>query len=191
MKRFILVFLSILFLFSGCAGDGGNGKETTKVDVFSPNYVSDGQLTALRTLIGSNAMFVEDVFVESFLPFEESKTISDESGSYAPVNSELFKTYEELSQAIGETYTEEAAKNILAEFDMYRDIYNVLYINTNASPVKAKNYDWTNPGIEIVAVFEGTYEFNVTVKTEKGKDFVFEAKAVTVDGNIRLENIYY
>jgi len=191
MKRFVLIFFAILFLFSGCAGDGENKKESATVDVFSPNYISAGQKTALMTLINTNAMFVEDVFVENFLPADESKKISDENGSFAPVNSEIFKTYEELSQAINETYTDEAAKNILAEFDIYRDIYGVLYINTKASPVKAKNYDWSNPEIEIVTVSEGTYEFNITVKTEKGKDFVIEAKAVTVDGNIRLENMYY
>lgn len=191
MKRFVLIFLSILFLFSGCAGNGESKNESTTVDIFSPNYVSDGQKTALMTLISTNAMFVEDVFVENFLPFDESRTISDESGSFAPVNSEIFKTYEELSQAIYETYTNESAKKILDEFNIYRDIYGVLYINTKADSVKAKNYDWSNPEIEIIAASEGTYQFNVTVKTEKGKDFVFEAKAVTVDGNIRLENMYY
>lgn len=191
MKRFVLIFLSILFLFAGCAGTGADKKESTTVDVFSPNYVSDGQKTALMTLINTNAMFVEDIFVEKFLPSDESRTISDENGSFAPVNSEIFKTYEELSQAIYETYTDEAAKRILEEFNMYRDIYGVLYIDTKAKTAKAKNYDWSNPEIEIVTVSEGSYEFKVTVRTEKGKDFVIDAKAVTVDGNIRLENIYY
>ncbi|MEE1012084.1 MAG: hypothetical protein U0L11_08660 [Acutalibacteraceae bacterium] len=191
MKRFVLVFFAILFLFTGCAGNDTSKSEPTTVDVFSPNYVSEGQKTALMTLVSTNAMFVEDVFVEKFLPADESKIISDENGSFAPVNSDIFKTYEELSQAIYETYTDEAAKNILAEFDMYKDIYGVLYINTKANTIKAKNYDWSNPEIEIVTVSEGSYEFKVTVKTEKGKDFVFDAKAVTVDGNIRLENIYY
>lgn len=191
MKRFVLVFLSILFLFAGCAGNGGNSKETTKADLFSPNYVNEGQKTALITLINTNAMFVEEVFVENFLPADEARAISDESGTFAPVDSEIFKTYEDLSKAVYETYTDEAAKKILSEFNMYKDIYNVLYINTKAPSVKAKNYDWSNPEIEITSVSEGAYEFNITVKTEKGKDFVFEAKAATVDGNIRLENIYY
>lgn len=191
MKRFVLIFLSILFLFAGCASDGGSKKESTTVDVFAPNYVGEGQKTVLRSLVISNALFVEEVFVENFLPAEKDKAISDESGTFAPVNSKMFKTYEELSQAIHETYTDEAAKKILNDFNMYRDIYGVLYINTNASSVKAKDYDWSNPEIEVISINEGTYEFNVTVKTEKGKNFVFEAKAATVDGNIRLENMYY
>lgn len=191
MKRFALIFACILFLFAGCSDSGGDAEKTSKKDVFATNYVGEGQMTVLRSLINSNALFVEEVFVEEFLPADTNKAISDKNGTYAPVSSDKFDSYEKFIQSVNSTYTDEAAKKILAEFDMYKDIYGELYLNTKSSKVKAKNYDWSSPVIEVVTVSEGTYELEVTVKTEKGKDHTFEVKAVTVDGNIRLENIYY
>lgn len=188
MKRVILIFSCILFLFAGC--NNSSDKDAPK-DVFATNYVGEGQMTVLRSLINSNALFVEEVFVEDFLPADESRTISGKDGSFAPVESGIFTTYKEFEQTIYETYTDEAAKNILAEFDMYTDIYGQLYINTRAKKINAKDYDWSNPEIKVNSAADGTYVMEITVKTEKGKDYSFEAKAVTVDGNIRLENIYY
>jgi len=188
MKRVILIISCILLLFAGC--NNSSGKDATK-DVFATNYVGEGQLTVLRSLINSNALFVEEIFVEDFLDAETDKAITDESGTFAPVESGIFNTYEEFKQSVYETYTEEAAKNILAEFDMYRDIYGKLYINTKAKKINAKDYDWSNPEIKVNSAADGTYNMQITIKTEKGKDHTFEAKAITVDGNIRLENIYY
>ncbi|MBQ7122527.1 MAG: hypothetical protein IJO03_09730 [Clostridia bacterium] len=190
MKRFVLIFACILFLFAGCS-DSGNTDSTSKKDALAPNYVAEGQMTVLRSLINSNALFVEEVFVEEFLPVDADKSISDKSGTFAPVSSDIFDSYEDFVQSLNATYTDEAAKSILEEFDMYKDIYGQLYLNTKSSAVKAKNYDWSTPEIEVITAAEGTYELEVTVKTEKGKDHTFEIKAVTVDGNIRLENIYY
>lgn len=190
MKRFVLIFACILFLFAGCS-DLGGAEETSKKDALAPNYVGEGQMTVLRSLINSNALFVEEVFVEEFLSADENRAISDESGTYAPVSSDKFDSYDAFEKSVYATYTDEAAEKILAEFNMYKDIYGELYLNTKSSKIKAKNYDWSSPEIEVVTVSEGTYELEVTVKTEKGKDHTFEVKAVTVDGNIRLENIYY
>ena len=191
MKRIILILGCILLLFAGCKNSNSVEETTTKKDALAPNYIGEGQMTVLRSLINSNALFVEEVFVEDFLPIEEAKEISDKSGSFAPVSSSKFATYESFVLSLNSTYTEETVKNILAEFDMYKDIYGKLYLNTKASGVKAKDYDWSNPQIEVITVSDGAYELEVTVKTEKGKDHTFEIKAVTVDGNIRLENIYY
>lgn len=189
MKRVILIFSCILFLFAGCSNSANNDAPK---DVFATNYVGEGQLTVLRSLINSNALFVEEVFVEDFLPADESRTISGKDGSFAPVESGVFTTYKEFEQTIYETYTDEAAKNILSEFDMYTDIYGQLYINTRAKKINAKDYDWSNPEITMLQFdADGTYVMKITIKTEKGKDYTFDAKAVTVDGNIRLENIYY
>ena len=187
MKKVILIFSCILLLFAGCS----NSEKNSGKDVFATNYVGEGQLTVLRSLINSNALFVEEIFVEDFLDAETDKAITDKSGTFAPVESGIFNTYEELKQSVYETYTEEAAKNILAEFDMYRDIYGKLYINTKAKKINARDYDWSNPEIKVNSAADGTYNMEITIKTEKGKDYVFEAKAITVDGNIRLENIYY
>lgn len=190
MKRIVLIFACILFLFAGCSNSGSNTEKNSK-DVFATNYVGEGQMTVLRSLIKSNALFVEEVFVENFLPVEEDKTISDKSGKFAPVSLDKFDSYEDFVKSIYATYTDEAAEKILAEFNMYKDIYGKLYLNTKSSKVKAKNYDWSSPEIAVRTAADGTYELEVTIKTEKGRDYTFEAKAVTVDGNIRLENIYY
>lgn len=190
MKRIILIFTCILFLFAGCSGSGDN-TDTTSRDVFATNYVGEGQLTVLRSLIYSNALFVEEVFVEDFLPADTDKAVSDKSGTFAPVVSDKFDSYEDFVKSLHATYTDEAAEKILTEFDMYKDIYGKLYINTKAKKTSAENYDWNNPVIKVNSAADGTYNIEITVKTEKGSDYSFEAKAVTVDGNIRLENIYY
>ena len=191
MKRFILILSCILFLFAGCANSDSNNENTTKKDALAPNYVGEGQMTVLRSLISSNALFVEEVFVEELLPADKAKEITDKSGSFAPVTTDEFDSYEDFVNSLNSTYTENAVKNILKEFNMYKDIYGDLYINTKSTAVKAENYDWSAPEIEVVTAVDGVYELKVTVKTEKGKDHTFDVKAVTVDGNIRLENIYY
>lgn len=190
MKRLILIFLCMLFLFAGCNNASNSGENTTK-DVFATNYVGEGQLTVLRSLVSSNAMFVEEVFVEQFLPVDKNKTISDKSGIFAPVSEDRFASYDAFIESIYSTYTEEAAKKILSEFNMYKDIYGKLYLNLKNSEIKAENYDWSNPELRVNSAANGAYNIEVTVKTEKGKDHSFEMKAVTVDGNIRLKNIYY
>ena len=189
MKKIILIISCLLILLTGCtAKDNGDSVENSAP---AATYIGEGQMTVLRHLISSNAFLVEEVFVESHLPTETGKDITNENGTFAPVVSEKIKSYNELVQIVKSTYSAESAAKILADFNCYTDIDGKLYFNTKAPASDAKNYDWSNPEIEAVSVADGTYTLKVTVKTEKGFEHDFDVIAKNVDGNIRLENIYY
>ncbi len=183
MKKIIAAVICIALLFGGCAA---------KVpDPLDENYVGEGQMTVLRYLINSNAFFVEDVFVESPLPAETGKDITNESGTFAPVVSDTIGSYTELKETLEATYTKEAAEKILSESDRYAEIDGQLYFNTKYANTEAEDYDWSEPEIEIISVSDGTYELEVTIKKSSGFRHSFQAKAVTVNGDIRLDDMYY
>lgn len=188
MKKIILILTCLLILLTGCTAKNHSGSTD---NALNENYIGEGQMTVLRYLISSNAFLVEEVFIEKRLPAETGKDITNENGVFAPVVSEKIKTYDELVQVIKSTYTAETADKILSEFNYYKDIDGKLYLNTKASVSQAENYDWSNPEIEVISVADGTYTLEVTVKKENGFNHKLNIIAKDVDGNIRLENIYY
>ena len=50
--------------------------------------------------------------------------------------------------------------------------------------------NWTDFETEISSNGEDKYSVEITVKNEKGRKKTINASAVTIDGSIRLENIY-
>ncbi len=188
MKKIVLILACFLILLTGCAQKNYSGSTDNALD---ENYIGEGQMTVLRHLISSNAFFVEEVFIENRLPSETGKDTTNESGVFAPVVSEKINSYDELVQIIKSTYTAETAEKILADFNYYTDIDGKLHINKQIPASEAENYDWSNPEIEVISVADGTYTFDVTVKKENGLNHSFTMIAKDVDGNIRLENIYY
>ena len=50
--------------------------------------------------------------------------------------------------------------------------------------------DWTDFEAEFTSSGEDTYSIEITARNEKGRKTVINAAAVTVDGSIRLDNIY-
>ena len=183
MKRLIAAVLWVMFLLGGCA--------TKKADVFDSNYVGEGQMTVLRYLINSNAFIVEDIYIENHLPVNADNTITNENGTFALVESEKASTLAELKAILESTYTEDVADKILEENDIYAEIDGKLYLNTSHAHTDADDYDWSEPEIKVISVADGTYEFEVAIKKSNGFKHRFIVKAVTVDGDIRLDNMYY
>ena len=182
MKRIIAAVTCTALLLTGCS---------FKPDVTDANYVGEGQMTVLRYLVKSNGFLVEDVFVESHLPTESGKDITNESGTFSPVFAGEIDTYAELVTAVESTYTKEAAEKILSQYDMYTEIDGKLYFNTKYTESDATDYDWNETDIKVISVSDGTYELEVSVKKAQGLKQKFTVKAVTVDGDIRLENMFY
>lgn len=183
MKRIVAAIICVLFLFGGC---------TAKTpDALDSNYVGEGQMTVLRYLINSNAFIVEDIFIENHLPTESGKDITNEKGTFAPVASGSVSSYAELKEILESTYTKEAADKILNESDRYAEIDGKLYFNTKYANSQADDYDWSEPEIKIISVADGTYEFELTIKKSNNFKHKLTVKAITVDGNIRLDNMYY
>lgn len=182
MKKIISAAICIVLLLTGCS---------LKPDALDANYVGEGQMTLLKYLIKSNGFLVEDVFVESHLPTESGKDITNESGTYALVASDEIGTYDELRTTLEATYTKEAADKILSQSDRYAEIDGKLYFNTKYAESDAEDYDWNKTDIKVISVANGTYELEVSVKKVHGLKQKFTVKAVTVDGDIRLENMFY
>lgn len=182
MKRIIAAVICIALLLTGCS---------FKPDTLDANYVGEGQMTVLRYLINSNAFLVEDIFVENHLPTETGKDITNENGTFSPVVSNEIGTYDELRAALEATYTKEAADKILSESDRYTEIDGKLYFNTKYSESDAEDYDWNETDIKVISVADGTYELEISVKKVHGLKQKFTVKAVTVNGDIRLEDMFY
>lgn len=182
MKRIIASVICMALLLAGCS---------FKPDVTDANYVGEGQMTVLRYLVKSNGFLVEDVFIENHLPTESGKDITNENGTFSPVASGEIDTYTDLVTAVESTYTKEAAEKILAQSNRYTEIDGKLYFNTKYAEADAEDYDWNETDIKVVSVSDGTYELEVSVKKVKGLKQKFTVKAVTVDGDIRLENMFY
>lgn len=182
MKKIIAAAICITLLLTGCS---------FKPDALDANYVGEGQMTVLRYLIKSNGFLVEDVFVENHLPTESGKDITNENGTFSPVVSEEIGTYTDLVTAVESTYTKEAAEKILSQSDRYAEIDGKLYFNTKYAESDAEDYDWNETDIKVISVTDSTYELEVSVKKARGLKQKFTVKAVTVDGDIRLEDMFY
>ncbi len=182
MKKIFAAAICIALLLTGCS---------LKPDALDANYVGEGQMTVLRYLIKSNGFLVEDVFVENHLPTESGKDITNESGTFSPVVSDEIGTYADLVTAVESTYTKEAAEKILSQSDRYAEIDGKLYFNTKYAESDAEDYDWNETDIKVISVADGTYELEISVKKTHGLKQKFTVKAVTVDGDIRLEDMFY
>ncbi len=192
MKRIIPLIFCVLFLFAGCSGEADNS--TTVQQQNSPpaeDYVGEGTMTVLRYLISSNANCVENIFIENNLPVESGKDIKEGKTVYSPVKSANYNTYEDFENTLNATYTQDAVKSILAEFNMYKNIDGKLYLNTGYKKAEHTNYDWSNPQINVTAVAENSYELEITVLNENGDEHILKATAVNTDGDLKLKNIIY
>lgn len=186
MKKIILTLLCILFIFSGCSAQ-------KSVDLSNESnvasYIPAGQMTILEFLVESNRFFVEEVFVANHLPIDENGIISNENGSFAPVVSDKIKSYSDLENMLNATYTAEVASKLLGE-KKYVEINGKLYFNMQYEKDFSYNYDWSEYKIASSIASDEKYELTVTVRNEKNRKTNITLIAATVDGNIRLENIY-
>lgn len=185
MKKITALFFCLLFLLSACSG----GKtEFNESDVIS--YVGEGEMTVIRTLVSSNAFFVEDVFIADHLPVDEENTVEKPEGTFAPVISEKFKSYSDFEKMLRATYTKAAADKLLGE-NKYTDIDGKLYFNTEYTEPGDYSLDWSEAECEATVNAEGKYAITVTVKNPIGISKEMPLTAVDENGNLRLENIYY
>ncbi len=183
MKKIIALIFCLLFLFTACSD-----KTEINKDNYA-SYVGAGEMTLINILVNSNAKFVKDIFVANHLEVDEAKTVKNSNGSFAPVISEKYKTLADLKAHLESTYTKEAVNSILSD-GKYIDIDGKLHFNIKHAKSDYK-LDWSNPEISANIDAEGKYIISITVKDEKGKKAEIEACAISENGNLRLENIYY
>lgn len=188
MKKIIPLILLILVAFAGCS-DNKDNKVPTMKDSAVESYIGEGTKTALRTLVRTNAFLVEEVFIKDHLPVDTDKSVTNENGTFAPVVSEKIRSYTELESTIRSTYTKEAADKLLAE-KRYVDIDGKLYLDMKFGKDSDYTTDWSDFEAEISLNGEDKYSIEITAKNEKGRKKIINASAVTIDGSIRLENMY-
>ena len=187
MKKIIALFFCLIFLLSACSGKTEN-KTGLNEDNYA-SYVGAGEMTLINILVNSNAKFVRDVFVANHLPVDETKTVKDSKGEFAPVVSDEYKTLADLKAHLESTYTKETVDSLLAD-EKYVDIEGKLHFNMKYAE-SDYNLDWSQPEVSASIDAEGRYIISITVKNEKGKDTEFEACAVSENGSLKLEKIYY
>ena len=150
----------------------------------------ESKKTVLRTLITSNGFLVNNVFVFSHLPVDESKKITNENGTFAPVVSDRIKTYSQLESLVLSTYTEDVAFKLLNEPKKYTEIDGTLYFDMQYSSETEPNYVWTVHEIESEGIADEKYLFTVTVENSKGRNKKIEVEAIDVDGYLKLCAFY-
>ena len=146
-------------------------------------------MTALRFLVNSNAFLVESVFIKNHLPVDLENTVENDSGTFAPVVSDKIKTYADLESTVNSTYTKEIAEKLLNE-KRYVEIDGKLYFDMKFDTASSYDKDWTDYEIEVSNAADGEYSIDINVKNIKGRKTVITASAVTVDGSLRLNDIY-
>lgn len=181
MKKITALFFFLLFLFSACS----NSDKTEFNESNIASYVGEGEMTVIRTLVSSNAFFVEDVFVADHLPVDTQNTIENSNGTFAPVVSDKIKTYADLESMLRSTYVTATADKLLSE-GRYTEIDGKLYFNMKFDAATDYSLDWSETESESVINADGNYEITVTLKSRDQLTLV----AVKENGNLRLENIY-
>ena len=187
MKKFVIALLLILCVFSGCSAQ-------KPIDLSDESnvaaYIPAGQMTVLELLVESNRFFVEEVFVANHLPIDESKTINNENGSFAPVVSDKIGSYSKLENMLKSTYTDAITEKLLSE-KKYVEINGKLYFDMQYKNSFSYELDWSEYKISSSTAVGEKFEITVTARNAKHKKTEITLSAVNVDGNIRLENIYY
>lgn len=188
MKKIIALAFCLLLILTACSGKSDKKTEINK-DNFA-SYVGAGEMTLINILVNSNGQFANNVFGSNHLPVDETKTVTNADGTFAPVISDKYQTLADLKSHLYSTYTQETADELLTSPAKYVDIDGKLHMNMKYAEITAAN-DWSSPVISASIDTEGKYIISITVKNEKGKDTKIEATAVSENGSLKLENIYY
>lgn len=161
------------------------------------NLILPAEREILRSLVNSQANLIEDVFVLSHLPVDESAAITHNGAKYAPVTDKSsIKTYAELLDILNATYTEDAVKEMLGNPPVYIELEGKLYFNLDYSSgyFDGENlypYDWSDFEIVTTSGYKEknkiTFCADVTDANQtNGSKVWVTMEAINVDGNWKL-----
>lgn len=182
LKKAICLLFSFLIIISLCAC-------TEKEAVVNPdNYISDAAVTQCGTIIDSNQMLYNEVFVLGHLSVDEKKSIEKDGKKYAPVTDNRFSSYADLADLVNMLYTEDCAKSILKTYNYYKDIDGVLYYDLSCKEKIQSGLKWersSDEEVELEKKIDESYTlefFFVSGKKDCRQEFVF----VKTDSGYRL-----
>lgn len=182
LKRIISLFSAVLLLF--CAGCSSKPSEKE-----INNYVGEGMMTNFKLLFSENEYFVNEVFVNSHLPIDASKTVAKDGKSYAKVVSDRYDSYSALEAAVKSVYSEAAAEKLLKEKSFYADINGELYFDIGSDFERLEGPTWNIEKAKTISVGEGEYVFSIPCKI-KGKSTDSQFKVILDNNEWRLEEAY-
>ncbi len=188
MKKIVILIICMILLLTACSG-----KNEHDTGLNSDNYASfvgAGEMTLIEILVNSNAKFINEVFGTNHLPVDETKTIENSLGVFAPVVSDKYKTLNDLRTQLEATYSTSAIDSILSNPEKYVDIDGKLYFNMKYDE-PGYTTDWSQPEISAKIDEDGKYLINIVVKDKNGKDIEIEGCAISENGTLKLEDIYY
>ena len=188
-KVFALLFCVLILVSVSACGDKPDKSEDSQA-LAAESFVGEGEKTVLRSLVSANAFFVDDVFITNHLPVNLKAVTETADGEFAPVVSDKIGSFDDLKNMLEATYTAKTAQKLLDE-KKYIDIDGKLYFNMKYDISTESKYDWSSFELDAENKGSGKYALTVTVNDADGKSAEIEMTAVTTDGNIRLENIYY
>ena len=188
-KVFALLFCVLILVSVSACGDKPDKSEDSQA-LAAESFVGEGEKTVLRSLVSANAFFVDDVFITNHLPVNLKAVTETADGKFAPVVSDKIGSFDDLKNMLEATYSAETAQKLLDE-KKYIDIDGKLYFNMKYDISTESKYDWSSFELDAENKGSGKYALTVTVNDADGKSAEIEMTAVTTDGNIRLENIYY
>lgn len=199
MKKAACILLIFSVIFSLCACNAIDSGKT----VINPDEMNEQELATLTgagfnaTMAGlfkTNLYFVEEVFVYGYLPVSDSEAAKDGSGNYAPVDSVTLKTYSDLTDAVNAVYTEDTAKKLL-KGKVYKDVEGKLHRNTKADAKRRSfTFDCSELEISVSEKTDTSCSFTAylkKVKDSEEKDYKIDCSAILVNGNWKLEKVYY
>lgn len=188
MKKIIALAFCLLFILTACSGKTEKKTEINEDNLAS--YVGAGEMTLINILVNSNGQFANNVFGNGHLEVDETKSVTNANGTFAPVVSDKYKTLADLKSHLYSTYTQKTADELLTSPAKYVDIDGKLHMNMKYAETTSAN-DWSAPVASAIIDSEGKYIISITVKNEKGKETEIEASAVSENGSLKLENIYF
>lgn len=183
MKRIIALAAVIMLFFTAC------GK-----DEFDPEtYISPGQLSRYGMMVDTNQMMYNDVFVLGHLDIDESAVFKKDGKTYAPVKSDIYKSYDILKGVLETVYTDECVKDILETYDFYKDIDGVLCYDMSDADNTRTGTKWVrNPDIEAEVEEKEDGRCVLEYRFDCGKkDEIDEFEFVNTDKGYRLTALQY
>lgn len=182
LKKYASLCACILMLlsFAACGND------------FDPDtYVGEGVKTRLGVLVDANQTFYNEVFVLGRLAVDEKSEKEYDGKSYAPVTDTAYPDYQSLELALKEVYTDDAVKDILKQYDFYKDIDGKLCLDMSSSEASNSGNKWkydrsTSP--ELKDMTDNSYTFRyafISGEEQKNCDFTF----VNTESGYRLAEL--
>lgn len=190
MKKIIALIFCFLFIFTACSDKSEPDKRTELNEQNYATYVGAGEMTLINILVNSNAEIVNEILPGGHLPIDETQTHTNKDGIFALVVSDKYKTLDDLKTKLASVYTAETVEELLTSPARYTEIAGRLYFNTEYTDTDY-SVDWSSPHVTATLDENGVYNVEITVKDGNEKDMIITAHAVSENGTLKLEKIYF